>query len=490
MPLVCLNGGIMADTGSEALDYIFTCQDRYPPYAAFGGMRCLFFVRDEAHRQQYRARLANLREHLKLIQSVTGPLLDIELPEPLYMPCSLTPALSEQAFSNTETTVFQEQIRDSLVINDHVLSGLYLNQLSPTIAKLVGRFYELLKASGINSSVRLLDYEKQALTALKWHDKANYVNLMRNLPTIEQLPLHVPTALLSSKQLQGMIWARLLEIVRQQTGLEDGTEFFIKSAMDAAGEVNTVVNKENFAGKINELATELAIKVKKMGRVHHEVMLLVQPRIKRGNNKEMLPASVGLTYQIYDADNIERVIVAGHVYDDAEHKTFIGSYLSDELTRNVLNRVGEEKMIGLLRLFAEQGYRGPINLDAVRNSQGRYIFIYDCNPRLGGSFPGLILRHALRRAGLRVEILLNIGYRGRFIYPDLKAKLMELRNLDLLYTQTQQRGVYLVPSLVRPNSFDPVLINMELEEIWEIISSDLLSSLSDPDQLDLKGVYW
>jgi hypothetical protein len=126
----------------------------------------------------------------------------------------------------------------------------------------------------------------------------------------------------------------------------------------------------------------------------------------------------------------------------------------------------------------------------VRNSQGRYIFIYDCNPRLGGSFPGLILRHALRRAGLRVEILLNIGYRGRFIYPDLKAKLMELRNLDLLYTQTQQRGVYLVPSLVRPNSFDPVLINMELEEIWEIISSDLLSSLSDPDQLDLKGVYW
>jgi hypothetical protein len=490
MPLVCLNGGIMADTGSEALDYIFTCQDRYPPYAALGSMRCLLFVRNEAHREQYRARLANLREHLKLIQSVTGPLLDIGLPEPLYMPCSLTPALSEQAFSNTETTAFQEQIRDSLVINDHVLSGLYLNQLSPTIAKLVGQFYELLKASGINNSVRLLDYEKQAITALKWHDKVNYVNLVHNYPTIEQLPLHVPTAVLSSKQLQGMTWARLLEIVRQQTGLEDGTEFFIKSAMDAGGEVITVVNKENFAGKINELANELAIKVNKMGRIHHEVMLLVQPRIKRGNNKDMLPASVGLTYQIYDADNIERVVVAGHVYDDAEHKTFIGSYLSDELTRNVLNRVSEEKLIDLLRLFAEQGYRGPINLDAVRNSQGQYVFIYDCNPRLGGSFPALILRHALRRTGLRAETLLNIGYHGRFIYPDLKAKLMELQGLGFLYTQTQQRGVYLVPSFVRPNSFDPVLINMGLEEMREIISADLLGSLSDPDQLDLKGVYW
>ena len=480
----------MADTGSEAPDYIFSCQDRYPPYAAFGNMRCLLFVRDEAHRQQYRTRLANLREHLKLIQSVTGPLLDIELPEPLYMPCSLTPALSEQAFSNTETAAFRQQIRDPLVINNHVLCGLYLNQLSPTIAKLVRQFYDLLKTSGINSSVRLLDYERQAITALKWHEKAAYVNLMHNYVTSEQLPLHVPTALFSSRQLQGMTWARLLEIVQQQTGLENGTEFFIKSAMDAAGEVNTIVNKENFAEKINELTNELVIKVNKMGRIQQEVMLLVQPRIKRGNNKDMLPASVGLTYQIYDADNIERVVIAGHVYEDAEHKTFIGSYLSDELTHNVLNQVDEEKMIGLVRLFAEQGYRGPINLDAVRNSQGQYTFIYDCNPRLGGSFPGFILMHALRRAGLRAETLLNIGYRGRFIYPDLKAKLMELQDLGLLYTKTQQRGVYLVPSFVRPNSFDPVLINMEFEEMREIISSDLLGRLSEPDQLDLKGVYW
>ena len=96
-PLVCLNGGIMVDTGSEAPDYIFTCQDRYPAYAAFGGMRCLLFVRSEDHRQQYRARLAKLREHLELIQSVTGPLLDIELPEPLYMPCDLPPALRDKA---------------------------------------------------------------------------------------------------------------------------------------------------------------------------------------------------------------------------------------------------------------------------------------------------------------------------------------------------------------------------------------------------------
>lgn len=490
MPLVCLNGGIMADTGSEAPDYIFTCQDRYPPYAAFGGMRCLLFVRDEAHGQQYRARLADLREHLKLIRNVTGPLLDTKVPEPLYMPCSLTPAPGYPAFSNTEIAAFQEQTGDPLVINGHVLSGLYLNQLSPTISKLVKQFYGLLEASGIKSSVRLPDYEKQATAALKWHDKGAYVNLMRDCAACEQFPPHVPTALLFSGQLEGMTWTRLLEIVRQQTEVKDGKEFFIKSAMDAAGEVNIIVNVDNFAAKINRLTSELAIKVSEMGRTRDEVILLVQPRIERGNNEDTLPASAGLTYQIYDAHNIERIVVAGHVYDDAEHKTFIGSYLSDELTQGVLNQIGEEKIIALVRLFGEQGYRGPINLDAVRNNEGRYIFIYDCNPRLGGSFPGLILKYALRWAGLRAESLLNIGYRGRYIYPDLKAKLMELRDLGLLYTRTRQRGVYLVPSLVRPNSFDPVLINMELKEMRDIIGSDLLSSLSDPDELDLKGVYW
>ncbi len=476
----------MADTGSEAPDYIFTCQDRYPPYAAFGRMRCLLFVRDEAHRQQYHARFFKLREHLKLIESITGPLLDIELPEPLYMPCDL----NDQALPKTEIATFQQQIRDPLVINDHVLGGIYLNQLSPTIARLVGQFYDLLKTGGINNSARLPDYEKHALSALKWHDKASYVDLMRNYDTSAQLPLHVPTALFSSRDLQGMTWARLLEIVQKQAGLEDASEFFIKSALDADGEVNTIVNSGNFAEKINGLTNELVIKVNEMGRAQDEVMLLVQPRIKRSKNTDTLPASVGLTYQIYDADNIELIVVAGHVYDDLEHKTFIGSYLSDELTRNVLDQITEEKIISLLQLFAGQGYRGPINLDAVRNSQGQYIFIYDCNPRLGGSFPGLILRHALRQAGLRAETLLNIGYRGRFIYPDLKAKLMELKSLGLLYTQSQQRGVYLVPSFVRPNSFDPVLINMRLEEMRELIGSDLLSSLSDTDQQDLKGVYW
>jgi len=485
-PLVCLNGGIMVDTGSEAPDYIFTCQDRYPPYAALGGMRCLLFVRNEAHRRQYQARLACLRKHLKLIQSFTGPLLDIELPEPLYMPCNLT----GQAPLKTGIAAFQEQIEDRQVSNEHVRGGIYLNQLSPTIARLVEQFYDLLKENGVSSRVRLSEYRCQARTVLKWHDKASYVELLRNHTDSGLLPAHVPTAMSSSRELPSMTWTRLLELVRRQTGLEGATEFFIKSGMDADGEVNMILNRENFAGKINELADELANKVEKMGRSQQEVWLLVQPRIERCRSENAFPASVGLTYQIHDAGNIERLVVAGHIYEDAEHKTFIGGYLADDLTRHVLNRVGEKKIIALLQLFADQGYCGPINLDAVRNSEGDYIFIYDCNPRLGGAFPGLILQHALRSAGLRAETLLNIGYHGRFVYPDLRAKLAELQGLGLLYSRNRQQGVYLVPSLVRPESFDPVLINMGIDEMRQLVRNGLISSLSDPGQCDLQGVYW
>lgn len=486
LPIVCLNGGIMVDTGSEAVDYIFTCQDRYPPYAALGGMRCLLFVRDEGHTRQYQARLTGIREHLRLIQSFTGPLLDIELPEPLYMPCDL----NGKVVAKTEVAAFERQIKDPLVINGHVLGGIYLNQLSPTIAGLLRQFYDLLEAGGIGSRARLQEYEQQARAALRWHDKASYVDMLRNCGKAAQLPLHVPTAVLPSGQLPDMTWTRLAELVRRQAGFEGGTEFFVKSGMDAAGEVSTILNEENFARKINGLLSELSGKVEEMGRTRQEVLLLVQPRIEYSNKKEAFPTSVGVTYQIHDAGNIEQLVVAGHVYDDAEHKTFIGSYLADDLTRHVLGQVGEEKIIALLRLFANRGYRGPINLDAVRNSHGEYVFIYDCNPRLGGSFPCLILRHALRRAGLRADTLLNIGYRGRFIYPDLKAKLMELQGLGLLYNRDQQRGLYLVPSLVRPDSFDPVLINMEIDEMRELIRSGLLGSLSETSQCDLKGVYW
>lgn len=485
-PLVCLNGGIMVDTGSEAPDYIFTCQDRYLPYAALGGMRCLFFVRDEAHRRLYQCRIACLREHLRVIKSFTTPQLDIDLLEPLYMPCDL----SGQAPADAEIAVFREQIKSQQVINDHVRGDIYLNQLSPTIATLVEQYYDLAKENGGRGRVLPREYHSQARAVLKWHDKASYVDLLHNCTNRDLLPPHVPTVMISSRDLSTITWTRLLELMRSKASLNGTTEFFVKSGMDAAGEVSTILNRENFFGKINKLAGELANKVDRMGRTQQEVWLLVQPRIECCRNESSFPSSVGVTYQIHHPGKIERLVVAGHVYEDAEFKMFIGSYLADDLTNRVMKQVGEKKIISLLQLFADKGYRGPINLDAVQNNDGDYIFIYDCNPRFGGTLPCFILQQALKQAGLRAETLLNIGYRGRFVYPDLRAKLVELQDQGLLYSRNHQQGVYLVPSLVRPDSFDPILINMGIKAMRQLIRSGLLSSLSDPDQSDLKGVYW
>jgi len=485
LPLVCLNGGIMADTGSEANTYIFTCQDRYPVYAAMGGIRCLLFIRDAEHILRYRTRIAEVTKHLKNIHSFTGLMPDFELPEPLYMPCDID-APESPLRSNQK---FLQQIRDPKIMNSHVRGGIYLNQVSPTISDLLEKFYCFLQGNGIESQVRLDEYHRMARCALRWHDKANYVELMSGVEEAASYPAHVPSAMFSSRLLKNMTWTKLNKLFQEQTGKSDVTEFFVKSGMDAAGEVNVILNRNNFYFKTRELLMEIETKVTRMNRIQPEVQLLVQPRIERSDIDRDLPASVGITYNIHGIEDIERLAIVGHVYEDAERKTFIGSYMSDHLTQHVLQGVGEEKIMTLLRLFARQGYRGPINLDAVRSTEEEYLFIYDCNPRLGGSFPGLILKNALEQVGLKVETFLTLGYRGRIIYPDLNAKLEELEGLGLLCTRTRHRGVCIIPSMVRSDSFDLILINMRMDEMREFIGSNLIHSLSDEKKCDLRGIY-
>ena len=90
---------------------------------------------------------------------------------------------------------------------------------------------------------------------------------------------------------------------------------------------------------------------------------------------------------------------------------------------------------------------------------------------------------------MQTHTFLTLGYHGRIIYPDLKAKLEELQSLDLLYTRTRQRGVYIIPSVVRSDSFDLVLINLKIDETREFIRSGLIDSLSDQERRDLRGVH-
>ena len=104
-------------------------------------------------------------------------------------------------------------------------------------------------------------------------------------------------------------------------------------------------------------------------------------------------------------------------------------------------------------------------------------------------FPGLVVGKALERAGLNAESLSTLGYRGRLVYPDLAAKLEHLERLDLLYTRGRQRGAFFLPSLVRADSFDLILLNMGVAEAQQVLDQGLIHELSDGRQNDLQQVF-
>lgn len=485
IPLACLNGGIMADSGNEAIDYIFVCQDRYPVYAAMGGMRTLLFVSDHDHRQRLNQRITSVRKDLEIIRASTGILADLLIPDPLYIPCRLSRSGSQVCPDNH----FIQQIRDNAIVNSQALGGIYFNQVSPTVTSLIEQFYGCLQGQGRKVTADLDACRFMGRQALKWHGKADYVRLVDECETVDSLPEHVPTAMLTASRLAAMTWGHLCEYYTGQTGMKSPESFFIKSAMDAAGEVCICVTQDSFMHKRGVILDDMQHKIRAADLARQDPEFLVQPRIPRGETGNGLPGSIGITYNIVSETYFKPVVIIGHVYEDPERKVFIGSYMSDRLTRHSKQGIGEEKIAGLLRLFAGKGYRGPVNIDIVRSDKDRYVFIYDCNPRLGGSFPGLIAKKAIQASGIPVNTLLAAGYCGRLVYPDLRAKLKHLQDLNLLFTRSNPRGIYLVPSCVRPHSYDALLMNMEMDQMLEIVNSDVLYILSDTGSNRLKGIF-
>jgi hypothetical protein len=483
-PLVFLNGAIMVDSGNENPTYLFECQDRYPVYASLAGMRCLFLVRDDDHAQQYQTAIAALAPRLATIRQYTGPLLDCDVPEPLYLGCEFDASRIRLSFCDKS----RQQVADGQVISRHLTSGIYFHQMAPLVSDLANQFRDLMQQQSIQVELEEDSIRRSAQLALQWHDKSRYVKLLHDRKHTD-LPNHVPTTIISLQHLKELTWSRLQDLVGQQAGSANATSFFIKSSIDSAGEVCVSLDATNFDQKIAALVEAIEAKARHLNRSGSALQLLVQPRIETSSDRFDQPMSMGFTYHIYDVDRIEPVVFTGHLYEDPERKVFMGTYLSQTLSQDALRAIGENKLLALFRLFAEQGLRGPIHLDAVRNVHGEYVFVYDCNPRLGGSLPGLILKLALRREGLRVDTLASIGYRGRIVYPDLRAKLDELGDMDLLYTRDTQRGAYLVPSIVRPDSYDLILLNLEIAEIRQFIESGLIHTLSDQSQTDLPGIY-
>jgi len=485
IPVVWLNGGIMADTGSEKKDYIFHNQFRYPIYAAMVGMRPLLLVQEKNQCRLYDERLTRIKDQLNLINSFTGCFHGLNFFPPLFIhyDYSMPPYYINAGDHFNGTNQYND------LINPHVTGGIYLNQVSPSVARVLESFYQEMSTHKFDVTARPGEYRRMAREALFWHDKSNYVNLMNPCSHVNDLPCHIPSALMSSDELDSLTWETLVSCFCSQTRGSCPERLYIKSGIEAAGEVAVSITQDDFRSKIELIRKEIQKKIQIMGRPDVSVNLIIQEHIHRQHTGS-LPAGIGITYNIVSENRFIRLGVIGQIYEDPEYKTFIGSYHSSRLTDHVLSQVGEDKIINFLRLFAQNRYRGPVNFDAIRNADGKYMFIYDCNPRLGGTFPGLAFKLYLESQGVLVNSLLTLGYRGRFVYPDLKSKLLQLDNLDLLYTSKRQKGLCLIPSFVRPDSFDAAFINVPEGEIKQIIESSTLDLLSDETRKDLGGVYF
>ena len=483
-PLVWLNGGIMADTGSEKSDYLFQNQFRYPVYAAMIHMRPLLLVHDEKQIFQYYECLEQIKTDMSILNSYVDPFLSLSFADPLFLPCHM----DTQPFELSWTPHLRKQLNTPGVVIPHAADGICLNQISPTVVTILQRLYKFMAMEGFNLDVDLSEYLRMGHNALFWHHKDTYIDLLASRSDKTTIPAHIPSAVIRSDRLKTLTWEQMSFIFNSQTNIPGTDTFFIKSNIDAAGEVAASIRKDNFRLKIAAIRKDLQDKIRLMGRKDAPIKIIIQPYIQRYDTGSQ-PSSIGITYNIFGDHDIRRVAVIGHVYEDPGHQTFIGSYASKHHTHEVLTRIGEDKIFNLMRLFARKGYRGPVNLDAVRDRKNNYVFIYDCNPRLGGSFPGIALERALTAQGHCIQSVLTLGYRGRFVFPDLPAKLEELAGLGLLYTRHQPRGLCLIPSFVRPNSYDFALINTPFNQLQEILASGVLDNLSDKNQKDLKGVY-
>ena len=196
--------------------------------------------------------------------------------------------------------------------------------MAPTISDLASQFRDLLQQQGIQVELEEDAIRRSAQLALQWHDKSRYVDLLHDRNHTD-LPIHVPTVVISSQHLKELTWPRLQDLVGQHAGAANfksanSRGFFIKSSVDSAGEVCVSLDATNFDQKIATLVQAIEAKARHLNRSGSALQLLVQPRIETSSDRFDRPMSMGFTYHIYDVDRIEPVVFTGHLYEDPERK--------------------------------------------------------------------------------------------------------------------------------------------------------------------------
>ena len=492
-PLGIISGGLILDSGEAERTFIFRCQDRYLAYCALHGVRPVLFVANDEHVRCYREELEGFRRSWDAIAAATGA-LPPELPEPLFVGCDIDRLKLGSCWA------LMEQLRRGVIARGP-LPELHLNQLSPTTAALVAQLGELLRAHGASGDLGAGECARIGALALRFHDKATCVRLLQERGG-PGLPPHAPTAVVAPEHLlSARSWEALVTLYREGSGDSEPPALYVKSSLDSGGNVSARLTRDTFQDRfawlrreveqqvlcrgvdlgerVRELRAEVdaAPALRPLGLTDDRLARYKRLQIERRTGIQLLvqrevapPADlrgrfsgIGLSFQVEGPDQIFPLAVAAQLYKDPDRLHYLGSYLSPALEQDVLRHPFSAQLRQLCRLFADQGWRGPINFDARLNAAGGYELIHDCNPRLSAVFPSLAVRRGLRARGLRAQEVLTLGYRGGFVWEDLPGRLADLAARGLLYTRHRQRGAVVLPNLSRRSGFDVALVNVDVD---------------------------
>lgn len=513
-PLAILAGGLILDSGEAERTFIYRCQDRYFAFGAAFGLHTLCFVASDAHVDRYEAAFRQLNVHLAAIQAFTGVLFPNGIAAPLYVGCDLA------ALTVLPTAAFRRSIADAAW--RHSISGVALNQISPTYAGLLHQLQLLLRQEGLSPDWEVDAAARMGHLALRFHNKAAYVDLVAQDRT-GQMPPHTRTLCFTFREfMRHSRWSEIQSHFISDFG--EPARLFVKSSFDSGGNFAAVLASDTFttiraallheydracptaameSQSLEALRAEIASAPVQAGlrfadedlrafreeqsRKRQDVRLLVQPQIEAAAGSE-LPSGIGVSCFICDEGRSELIGICVQLYRDSDRRHFAAALLSAPVEARVLASIGEPSLRRLCDAFARQGYRGPIGFDARLNANGSYEFIYDCNPRLTAVFPALAIRRLLATRGLALDIV-ALGYRGEHVYPDVTAQLDSLRREGLLFTLERPRGVLLLPNLSRRNGYDAIAAGLSLAEVNALLASGALRQYADQHELQARHLF-
>ena len=435
-PLSFRGWNLYLDSENEGLDTFFNSIYKFLSINAFTGERAII---PSSNIEETRSKIQHLRSQLESISEASG--LYLELAQPLILPTNT---------NGTESIGIRDVLRANRDLPRNVLrnpTGINFLQTSPILTSFANSMPEPIRPK----PQTIQELEKLGQQSLDWNNKTHYIE-QRSKWNKYKLPSLIATKnILFSEFIGTNSFEQLQNIMNSQSN-----QFYVKSAVDAGGEVGGLVTSSNFADIKDRIQSDGIDK----GR-DYDFEILVQEVIETPEDSK-LPPRIGINYNTQTA-TIEQI--TNQIYSDEAMSIWCGCQWSKDSERLVMNSIGADKLQNMIKFLQESDYEGPAGVDYLLNNNGEYLDIGDLNPRGTGSETLLRVRQRLESERVLVDSItvLNNCYTG-----NLDDLIAALKNQNTLFTKQKKGGVLPIPS--SDNKITLAFINTNQQAIDKTIS--------------------